>query len=395
MLLQIGSYILIIGIAFYQVTQGLFSALVMAICSIFSALIALNFYEPLADLFAEFMPAQAEAGALALLLIASLIVLRLAADKLLRNNVVFGMWADRIGGGALGLISGLTVVGVLMIVLQMLPWGYGVLGFQPYDEKLQPADSSLPANFVLGLFSQVSGGSLAGQHSFEEVHPNLQLELAAARNQIGVHSRTNTPADAFKVVNAYWMSPSAQGGLDTLPPSATRDEKAHALRPLLIETIVAESARENWEEADKWYRLPATHFQLTTANGTIHYPVAYMTYYQTSAKPNDLKNYGRWREVIERQQGSWKAITPPYRETGDDRPLYARLAVQRRWWSEGGPKQLRIYWVYALPPGDEFNPAYLTFRRSAVQEVPAPSSAANLGVLKTQDALGRIIERDR
>ena len=117
---------LVIGIAFFQVIQGLFSALIMTILTILSAVVALGYYELLAEMIYEHQPAHADAAALIALFVIPLLTLRVVSDMFIRGNVVLGVWADRIGGGSLGLITGSVMVGILMIALQMLPFGPSV-----------------------------------------------------------------------------------------------------------------------------------------------------------------------------------------------------------------------------------------------------------------------------
>jgi hypothetical protein len=357
--------------------------------------VALNFYEPLAASFAVHTPAIAEPASLLALFALCLWVLRLGFDLLLRNNVVFGMWGDRVGGGALGLVSGLVIVGMLMLALQMMPWGYSALGFAPYDRQMERQSSSLPADFTLGLFEMVSDGSLAAGKPFQQVHPNLTLELAAARNQVGSHSRTSAPEDSFQVAEALLFDRFPDSwlpeGETALPPGPTMKSKTGARQVLVVQVQVGEQAREQIDDAKNWYRLPATHFELTTADGKIHYPVAYMTYFQTQSRPRDYKDYKRWRQQVAKGVGQWKAVLPPILEKDDERPSYADLRVERRWWTEGGPKQLPIYWVYVLPADVELEDAFITFRRVVSRPIPR-LSAGNPRSLDTEDALARIVE---
>ena len=109
MVLIIGATLLLLGLAFYQVVQGMFSAIIMAILSVLCAAVALNFYEPLAGVF----------------------------NRSIRGNVVMGMGANRIGGAVFGLISSFALIGVLMIVLQLLPLPGTILTYKPYNATLQ------------------------------------------------------------------------------------------------------------------------------------------------------------------------------------------------------------------------------------------------------------------
>ena len=64
MVLIIIAALLVAGIAFFQIIQGLFSALIMTILTILCAALAFTFYEPLAALLHSRQAAYADAGAL-------------------------------------------------------------------------------------------------------------------------------------------------------------------------------------------------------------------------------------------------------------------------------------------------------------------------------------------
>ena len=105
MFLALLAFVLIAGIAFYQTAQGLFSALMMTILAIVSAAVAFNYYELLAQsVFYNRFSAYADATCLMALFVVTLIVLRIVFDLVVRGNVVFNPWVNRIGGGVLGLI---------------------------------------------------------------------------------------------------------------------------------------------------------------------------------------------------------------------------------------------------------------------------------------------------
>ena len=124
MILSIIVTILVLAVAFYQVIQGLFSSLIMTILAILCALLAFSSYEPMAAaILYTRQAATADAIALVALFILPLLGLRILTDKLISGNVVFGPWADRIGGGALGLVTGMIMIGVFMVAFQMLPGG--------------------------------------------------------------------------------------------------------------------------------------------------------------------------------------------------------------------------------------------------------------------------------
>ena len=145
MVIIILATVMVLGIAFYQVIQGLFSALIMTILTVLCAAVAMGYYEPLASAVLYTRQAEtADAVALIALFVLPLLGLRMLVDRLIPGNVVFGRWADRIGGGVLGIFSGLIITGVLMVALQMLPFGASVLGYTPFDDALQRDQSLAP-----------------------------------------------------------------------------------------------------------------------------------------------------------------------------------------------------------------------------------------------------------
>ena len=370
MLVQVLAFLLVIGIAFYQVTQGLFNALIMTILSVFAAVIAFNFYEPLALTLAEWQPQTAHAIALLALFVIPLLLLRIGFDLLLRNNVVFGMWADRIGGGVLGIITGIILVGMLTTTLQMLPWGWTVLGYEPYDRKLT-RDSSLapfyPDEFVVGMVSMFSEGSLDADKPWDGIHDDLFLELTASRNEVGQYVRVGAPVDSLKVVGA-WKADWGQSWTQAVPlPPESADIRGNG-NLLVVRVAVAETARDTIPQADNWYRLPATHFRLVGADGQSLFPVAYLTGFSTGSDESRYKDYNEFRGTYTPE--SWMAHTAPKQEVADKRPDYAELMVARRWWEANGPEMLTVDWVFLVP--DDFEPAYVVFRKVSMAEVPKP-----------------------
>ncbi|KKM60040.1 hypothetical protein LCGC14_1545890, partial [marine sediment metagenome] len=188
MVLIIVSILLVLGIAYFQSTQGLFNALIMAILSALCAAIAMGWYEPtaVALLYDKHM-AYAEALCLVALFVVPLVVLRVLFDALIRGNVVFHVWVDRIGGGAAGLIVGIICVGIFMLAAQMLPWGPSILGYKPFKEDLsrnQRLHPFYPDEFVVDFGEAMSRGALSGAADFRRSHDNLLRELFCARYRL-------------------------------------------------------------------------------------------------------------------------------------------------------------------------------------------------------------------
>lgn len=322
---------LVLAVAFYQVIQGLFSAVIMAILSILSAALAFSLYEPLARaLLYTRQPAYADSVALMALFFVPLLVMRLLFDRFLRGNVVAGVWTDRIGGGLLGLLTGMILVGMLMICAQMLPFGETVLTYRPFDDELR-RDQRLapfyPDEFVAGLAKHLSAASLSGDRTFGSDHDDLVLEAFCARNTAGQNGRTDALPGQLIVKGAY--EPELRDApWSSEVPADPLDKKA--TRIVAIQVTINESTRDK----DDWWRVIATHFRLVCQEGRSVYPVALM------------------------MPGADKLDLP---KVEDGQPQIATLIAGVKW--SDGVKALKFNCIYRLRKDE--TPSYLVFRRVA------------------------------
>lgn len=189
MLFIILTTLLLVGIAFYQVVQGMFSAMIMTVLTLLAAAVAFNYYEPLAELLASRLGAYAHPAALLGIFVIMLYALREIYDRLIKGNVVMGLWPDRIGGAAFGVLTGFLLVGVLMTVVLMLPFGPSALAYEDYDSDLAEAGGGTPrwaCSFATGLMKHLSAGSLQpiGEgNSYARAHDDQQLEAFCVRSR--------------------------------------------------------------------------------------------------------------------------------------------------------------------------------------------------------------------
>lgn len=356
MVIIIICFLLVLGIAFFQVVQGMFNALITAILTILCAAIAFTYYEPLAQLLYSRQPAYADAISLLALFIIPLLLLRLGYDFFLHGNVVLGPWADRIGGGALGLISAEIMVGVVMIAAQMLPFGSSLLTYTAYKDTLL-RDQSLapfyPDDFTLGLVNFLSGKGLSSSPDairYDKLHDNLAMECWGTHNQLEKMAKTDSGENTTRRIGRMDCLPTNDNGdpvlkvlgwYEDLPTGNARVPEylpvKDAIRTVDVRVSVDANTRE---EGGSWWILPATHFRLVCKDGRSFYPVAYLTY-----STKDSKN--------------WELITA--KEPSD----VARLVLMRP--LENNPKALTIDWVFRLPVGAV--PDYMVFRRIAAASI--------------------------
>ncbi|NLW87708.1 MAG: CvpA family protein [Planctomycetes bacterium] len=384
MLLVILVFILVLGIAFFQVTQGMYSAAIMAVLSIISAVVAFTYYEQAAVLLYDRQPAHADAAALLALFVVTLLVLRIVFDNMFKKNATTGMWTDRIAGGVLGLFTGMIVVGVLTVALQMLPFGPSILGYRSHDETLKPTSGLAPFHpdrFVLLAVRGLSTGALRGERLFSQRHDNLLLDLQCSRNRIEQErtvdneeyletiGRLDAPPDALTVAGIF--EPETQQTWMQDVPADPRG--GYDLGKMVVVRVqVAESARDE----DGWWRLPATHFRLVTTdesgNPCSQYPLGYLT----NKEHPPIQRGGKLQPAINEY---WAAVVPPI--DGANGAKVGLMAVQRKW--ENTPK-LTIDWIYRIKTGHK--PAYVAFRRTARESAPA----IQMGMPSPNEALARI-----
>ena len=366
------AWLLILAIALYQSIHGLFSAVIMALLTTVCAAVALGYYEWLGPAFLySTQSAYADALSLTLHFVIPLLILRTVFDKLIIGNAPLGGWADRVTGGILGLYIGTVMVGILTIILQMLPYGGSVMGYEPFDSSLQRVDRLYCDELALGVFTSTAG--LASDRPFNGIHDDLLLELFCARNTAGQNGRVDAATDALMIPAAFkpgekWKQVLKSGDLPEDPRRATGKSDV-----LIIKTSVSKLARSD-KEKDGWYRLPATHFRLVTGSGMSLYPLGYITQTKAEAGATD-----KWQ------------LHPAAAKDG--KALVANLCVLRKFSGEGFQE---ILWVYRLPIPDsgdaDFNkdetlspaeaeqaklkraemyaPNYMVFRRNARMRVP-------------------------
>ena len=395
MVLMLIAAALVLLIAYYQISQGLFSALIMAVLTVLCATLAFNYYEVLADaVLHETQPDVAEAASLLALFILPLLILRLIADKLIPANVVLGLWANRIGGGAMGLFTGIILVGVMTIVVQMLPLGESVFTYRSHDATLH-RDQRLypfyPDEFTLGMVNLLSKTAMGAGKTFTDTHDDLLLEAFCARNTAGKNGDLVAFGDDLTLGGVFVPQE------EDIP----KEVKFPASYPLLLDesvttkVVIVRATVKNSNTKIPWFRLPATHFRLVSKparsateseqQGRLrqvsrsYYPVAFLT-----ARLRDRKEDTMSREA------PWQCHTPELVEDTNS-PMLGDLSVERlKQYVPGG--NITIDWVYRIPVDED--PDAVVFRRAARQDIKrSHGSQVNAGWPSKTGALDRLAEQ--
>jgi len=393
MVLGILAVIAVLAIAVYHTTQGLFSTLIMALITALCAAFAFNLYRPLAATMYPRHAPYAMALCLMALFAGPMIVLRVVIDIVLRPNVIFHEWVDRIGGGVLGFFVGMMIVGTAMVTLQLLPFGRSVLGYKPFDETLQRRQHLgpfRPDEFALATASALSKGGLGGGGNFAADHREFALQTFCYRNRAGQQVYVDCPADSVELVGAWQLPP------DHPWLAAAEDDKQETLadltNPLLTDeqnaksriVIVRVAVDAALAEKKRAWQLPATSFQLIYPDGRSFYPLAYLTH--PSGK--DARGFHRKSDVHWRLWAAESMTDPVTRKQQfkvTDLIVLRDIKAESRRDSDG---RLAIDWVYVLPAveppakEDEPDPADAEEDQTDTPEADEPELApdAHIGV---------------
>lgn len=211
MIFSIVVALMVILVTAFWVYQGFFSGVIMFLCTVTAAMLAFGFYEQVQSLWA----ASLNAGiglplALMLIFLLTLLLLRLATDKMIPDGVKLPLIVDRAGGGVCGFFTGMVLVGTCLVAIQMLPIGSNVLGFERVTmaadgTPIQNGFMFKPDAFTVGLVDTLSAGSFRGHTSFAAAKPDLLIDLYSARDNPQAEERMVVPEDCLQV-KAYWTA---------------------------------------------------------------------------------------------------------------------------------------------------------------------------------------------
>ena len=151
MILSILVILVLLGVATFQYTQGLFPATIAAVCAAAAALGAFAFHEPLARAFGGPLGSYADAVALAGLFAVLFVLLRFVVDNFFPGNVRYPVAMDKIGAAVMGLVCGFFPAAILALVASQLPLGARAMMYSRYATE----DGEVPAPRNLAQFYAV------------------------------------------------------------------------------------------------------------------------------------------------------------------------------------------------------------------------------------------------
>ncbi len=364
--------VLICAIAFFQATQGLFSALIMTLLTLCCAAFALGVHEYVAIswLAPKWRPDFSFALALGASFGISLLLLRAAMDNLIRRSCLLPSWVDRVGGAVCGLVTGITIAGIAALCLQLVPFGGSFLGYgrvelpnRVVDEDQRGAGDPTPPDptraeaelwftpdrFVLGMLGVFSNGLFSADRSYNDDNIDY-LRTVGWRNAVPVEVPRYAPAKSIEIKRhepiAFVYSEAPSGRFDQPPIyepiNPAEGHKYHMVRVLLKKE--SQGMAKSHLFTLRQFRVEG-HDKGNPDRRQQFYPIAIQV-----DKDHDGTN--RHVKIKKWRRGDW--------------PVTDDVFTPR----EGNNNEVEI--VFELP--NDFEPEYLEYKRGARVEFKFPKA---------------------
>ncbi len=326
---------------YWWATQGLFSAFIHLLLTIFAAVLALAAWEPFVlSWLINRMPEYAWGVGLLVPFGMILLALRIVFDKTIPGNVHFPHLVNLIGGGALGFASGVISVGMIVIGLQMAGLN-NLLGYTGWavneqsqivkkDSLIIPVDGT-----AAGLISTFANGSMrpvTGDATLELYHPDIAIESSLFHKSAFWTAMTESARRSMHPDHAKVMD----GAYFELPRLTEAAAEKLKLPGGLQEQIVVIGTEIMLQEMEG----PAA----ADANGVFY------------ATPNQIVL------VAETDRGQILQVPPiGFIQNGE----YRTLAIEGDYVYSAPRPTVRYHWVFRTPAASE--PQYLRIKQARIE----------------------------
>ncbi len=185
---------LVLLLAYWWGSQGLFSSLLHLVATICAGAVALAVWEPLAHAILDRTDNRILEGlswgiSLIVPFVLCLLLFRVALDKLAPANMNFPHWADLSVGGVLGFASGTITVGLSLIAFGFIQSRDDLMGYHGYQRSRQDGQVALingmwyPAHKYTGDFYElVSRTSFSSSTPLAQYSPELSKQWTLYRD---------------------------------------------------------------------------------------------------------------------------------------------------------------------------------------------------------------------
>jgi hypothetical protein len=169
MLLPVLTILIMLGVGYAYLREGVFTAFTMCCNVLIAGLVSFNFYEPLADLLdssfeSSFLHGYEDGLCMLALFCVTLGGLRTATNALANVQMSLPPLLQRGGGVLFGLLTGYLTVGFMLCALQTLPWHENFMFFDPSYENNVGLRRVLPPDRVwLAMMFRAGAYSFANE----------------------------------------------------------------------------------------------------------------------------------------------------------------------------------------------------------------------------------------
>lgn len=270
--------------------QGFFSAFIHLVITIVAGSLAIALWEPIVmGLLINSMPEYAWGVGLLVPFVVLLIVLRVAADKLVKANLQFKQAVNSLAGGLCGLLAGVLASGLTVIGAGFLPLDHDAGGYQPYAVDHAGAVISSGSGLwvpvdrhAAAFFTFLSGGSFFSGYPLGQYQPELAMQASLFRMRIDSNSGVSASPESVQVTNQYALSLPVQGLEEEL--IGVLGTKAQQPRTKIVAVDTAWSILGGAYDSDSTLRVPPSQIRLIghdrqpgESKTYIHAPVGYTT----------------------------------------------------------------------------------------------------------------------
>lgn len=333
--------------------QGLFSALLHLLVTLFAAAIAIGLWEPLTFILMGRIPMYAWGVALICPFVLLLMGLGWTADKLVPGNVRFPPIVSMIGGGLCGLAAGILTAGLTVVGLGFLPLGNDIAGYQPYavgnNGKVEPRDQLwVPVDrLAIQWMNRLSQGSLSPISnigaSLALYQPKLYEQAGMFRMRYDKNASVVAIPKSIEVTGYYVTNTLGPETVEKIGP-AIPEALAQAGQLVIVDT--------------QWKSIPGTY----DTDSTLRLP------------PTQVR-LGCWFDQHGQTQAElYEPIAVSQRQEDAARDLHIFDNKSR---SAYGVSQQELFgWIFAIPDGH--TPKFVLLRHTRVMLPDPPEENAEL-----------------
>ncbi|MHC4976209.1 MAG: hypothetical protein ACYTF7_06345 [Planctomycetota bacterium] len=218
MLLNIIVILGVLFIAYMWTEQGLISAFVHLCCTIAAGAVAFGVWELL--VYSFLLDAKTDlAWTLGLMLpfMLCLLAFRLICDKVIEWDIKVDNSVRFVGGGILGLCSGIISIGITVIAVGFMGLGASMFGYQPVTTSnngsvVKSSGLWLPVDAITAkTFEMLSvGGFSSGDNALARRQPDVHLQAGLVRMTNADYSRTTLSPKDMEIYGSYEVHGSVQ-----------------------------------------------------------------------------------------------------------------------------------------------------------------------------------------